>query len=86
MEGDVTSVYVSMNSRARCHRDVRNLKNTPSWSTAVGNFSGGRLWLECRAKRPPEDAVYRTVNGKRVPGILVNTRDEVHAFSSRLPT
>ena len=80
MRGDVTSFYLSKNSRARCHRDVNNMKGTPSWTTSVGDYTGGRLWIECRTKKPPGDAVYRSVKGKRVPGVLVNTRDEVQAF------
>ena len=41
-----TTLYVSKNTRAPMHRDLRNAKGFDIWVRAVGEFTGGGLWIE----------------------------------------
>ena len=80
MQGQATSLYISRNATAKCHRDSHNLRGSLNWVTSVGNFSGGALWVECKSDSPPSNAVYKEVNGVKVPGFLTNTKNQVLSF------
>ena len=80
LQGNVTSFYVSRNGRATCHKDSNNLPGSLNWATSVGNYRGGHLWVECKDAKPPPGATYKNINGKKVPGFLVDTRNQVMAF------
>ncbi|CAE7806594.1 RE1, partial [Symbiodinium necroappetens] len=80
LKGQTSSIYISRNATAKCHKDSHNLAGSLNWVTSVGSYTGGELWVECSSDCPPADAVYRMVNGKNTPGFLVNTRNQVLSF------
>ncbi|CAE7560935.1 GIP [Symbiodinium sp. CCMP2456] len=41
MRGQATSIYISKNAPAKCHRDSHNLRGSLNWVSSVGSFSGG---------------------------------------------
>ena len=78
----VTSLSVGRNVQAACHRDVRNLKGSLNWFGTVGDFTGGSLWVQCQADYVPPNAVWREVQGQRLPGFLVDgNRNYISSFS-----
>ena len=85
MDGSVTSLYVSRNTKAAVHRDCHNLKGSVNWIHQLGRYTGGELWVECRdQKNPPVDATWKVLNGRRVYGFLLDARDQTMCFDPEL--
>ncbi|CAE7889819.1 RE1 [Symbiodinium microadriaticum] len=80
MRGQATSIYISKNAAAKCHRDLHNLHGSLNWVTSVGSFEGGELWVECKSADPPPEAVYRTVGDVQLPGFVTSAKDQVYSF------
>ena len=90
--GPWTSISVAVNVGHLLHRDPNNLPGSANQTTAVGNFSGGRLWLEkCHEDgaanhyedHDGEDHEILTKEGKKMDGAYVSTKGRVHAFNPK---
>ena len=74
-----TTLYVSKNTRAPMHRDLRNAKGFEIWVRAVGEFSGGGLWIEGDSN---QGCASRTIPGGGLRfGSVVDIKNEGVLFS-----
>ncbi|CAE7400538.1 GIP [Symbiodinium sp. CCMP2456] len=80
MDDQVTSLYLSRNGRAAMHRDNHNLAESLNWVSTVGDYTGGALWVESRSPEVPADAVWKNINGEKVPGFLMDPHGKALSF------
>ncbi|CAE7834160.1 GIP, partial [Symbiodinium necroappetens] len=90
--GPWTSISVAVNVGHLLHRDPNNLPGSANQTIAVGNFSGGRLWLEKSNEdwaadhyedHDGEDHEIFTKEGKKMDGAYVSTKGHVRAFNPK---
>ena len=77
--GCTTSLSISKNAPASPHKDSHNLKGTVNWQITLGSYSGGRTWVQ--TSQADRQTVDREYFGKRYPGYLCDTRNNLVAFS-----
>ena len=46
LRGPVSSVFISKNASASFHKDSHNCKDSLNWTISLGNYRGGKLWVE----------------------------------------
>ena len=73
-----TSLYVSHNTQAPLHRDVRNALGFPVVVRAVGQFKGGGLWIEGEDAQGPVCKLLP--NGDLRAGQVFDIRKEAICF------
>ncbi|CAE7697802.1 RE1 [Symbiodinium microadriaticum] len=92
-QGPWTSISVAVNVGHLLHRDPNNLPGSANQTIAVGDFSGGRLWLEKSngdwaadhyENHDYEDHEIFTKEGKKMDGAYVSTKGHVRAFNPKL--
>ena len=76
-----TSLYVSQNTQAPLHRDLRNAPEYPVVVRAVGQFKGGGLWIEDANDEGP--VCKRLPNGQLKAGAIHDISRQVVCFSGR---
>ena len=90
--GPWTSISVAVNVGHLLHRDPNNLPGSANQTIAVGNFSGGRLWLEKSNEdgatdyyetHDYENYEISTKEGKKIDGAYVSTKGHVRAFNPK---
>ena len=77
-EGQWSSLQLGYNCHVGPHRDAHNLHPSLNWAISFGEFSQGRLWLECDPKPEVNDnnLIKETIlsDGTRAHGLLHDTR------------
>ena len=84
-KGSWSSVQLGWNCPIGAHKDVHNLSDTMNWNITLGNFSGGRLWLESTlsASQASEDQQVQLCDGTMAIGTVVDTKGQVHVFDPK---
>ena len=82
LQGRTSSVFIGKNIRSRYHKDVKSVDN---WSVALGDYVGGRLWIEEEYNGAnPGDFVKRSIKGKKVFGKFHDNYGKVIRFNPDL--
>ena len=84
-KGSWSSIQLGWNCHIGPHKDVHNHSGTLNWNITLGNFSGGRLWLEpaTSTSEASEDQQVRLCDGTMATGAVVDTKGRVHAFGPK---
>ena len=84
-KGSWSSVQLGWNCPVGAHKDVHNLSDTLNWNITLGNFSGGRLWLESTVStsQASKDQQVQLCDGTMAIGPVVDTKGQVHAFDPK---
>ena len=86
-EGQWSSLQLGYNCHVGPHRDAHNLHPSLNWAISFGEFSQGRLWLECDPKPEVNDnnLIKETIlsDGTRAHGLLHDTRCNMKSFSPK---
>ena len=77
-----TSIAVVLNPRIGLHRDILNMIGTPNHATALGCFTGGRIWVEDDEGTSPEVRVMKHKN-HQLWGSWLDMHDKPVSFNAR---
>ncbi|OLP82986.1 Guanylate kinase [Symbiodinium microadriaticum] len=83
LSGSTTSLSISRNVRALPHRDCHNAKASVNHLVTLGQYVGGRLWVQAEGSEivDPKGVVWRKINGKRVAGYYHDAHEQIVEFS-----
>ena len=92
VQGSWTALSIGWNSRSSLHRDARNARDCCNFSLTMGDFQGGRLWIEdsshpvLQGKNEAHKVPYslELPNGDFVDGGWYNTFQTPTAFPGHL--
>eukprot|EP00439_Symbiodinium_sp_Y106_P020736 s8223_g2.t1 len=87
-KGQWSSIQLGYNCRVGPHKDVHNLHSSMNWAISFGDFTKGRLWLECAlsSEAPNKADEFDEIilpDGSRAPGFLHDNRCNMLNFSLR---
>ena len=86
-KGQWSSLQLGYNCHVGPHIDAHNLSESVNWAISFGDFSKGRLWLECDPATKANDTVEiheaTLSDGTRAQGRLCDTRHCMTSFSPK---
>ncbi|CAE7664233.1 GIP [Symbiodinium sp. CCMP2592] len=79
--GSTSSLFLSRNVHSYIHKDRHNSKGSMNWQITLGDYQGGRLWIE----EGPDDIHHdrrhqRIYEGRKLPGKVHDTRNRLLSF------
>ena len=85
MSSGVTSIQVTKNAVAKPHKDVNNAAGSLNWHVSLGNYRGGKLWVESSSQKFPDDprTVQRDIEGQLRRGYLTDVRQRLISFDPK---
>ena len=83
--GSWTSIAILCNPKMGLHRDIRNMIGHPNHAITLGNFTGGRVWVEDGAGESPAQVMIKN-KLRRLRGAWHNIHDRCAALSSSRAT
>ena len=86
--GQWSSIQLGYDCHIGQHRDAHNLQDSLNWSISFGNFTKGRLWLECTPLTEVgiDGGVFEETvlsDGIRAQGYLHDNRHKMQSFSPK---
>ena len=80
-----TSVTIGVQTAAETHIDAHNDGSSQNMSVTLGRFTKGELWIQADDMygSGPKKKVWRSRNGRRVPGYLIDTYRKPFFFSPK---
>ncbi|CAE7442520.1 unnamed protein product [Symbiodinium natans] len=85
MSSGVTSIQVTKNAVAKPHKDVNNAAGSLNWHVSLGNYRGGKLWVESSSQKFHDDprTVQRDIEGQLRRGYLTDVRQRLISFDPK---
>ena len=86
--GQWSSLQLGFNCHIGPHKDVHNLSSSTNWTISFGDFTNGRLWLECdpKSKVIGDNDFHETIlaDGTRARGLMHDSRHRMTSFSPKV--
>ena len=79
--GPRSSTQLNFDAAINPHKDAHNLLGTPNWTIGLGDYQGGRLWLDIRSADSEETSAL--CDGATASGLYFNTKDQIQAFDPK---
>ena len=80
--GSWTSIAILCNPKMGLHRDIRNMIGRPNHAITLGNFTGGRVWVEDGAGESPAQVMIKD-KPQRLRGTWHDIHDSGLSFDAR---
>ena len=78
-----TSFLLTQNVQTKVHKDVHNLSGSKVLTMSLGDFEGGRLWLEDFPPEPHGNATFIDEKGQALNGSFVDAKGKPFVFDPK---
>ncbi|CAE7594010.1 unnamed protein product [Symbiodinium natans] len=84
-DGPITSIAVNQNSGVKMHKDVNNHREHLNYTIAIGDFTGGELWIHDDTIRKDEPGCINKIapTGAKLGGRLRRSKSKVISFDPK---
>ena len=84
-DGPITSIAVNQNSGVKMHKDVNNHREHLNYTIAIGDFTGGELWIHDDTVRKDEPGCINKIapTGAKLGGRLHRSKSKIISFDPK---